>query len=156
MTGHDKILLIMATKDKVMELVSEPIGEAGFELIEVKLARYKKQSRLQLFIDSDEGIKIADCSLISKLVTSLLDDSGLFEYGYVIEVSSPGLDRPLETARDFIRRIGETVEVFFYDKDIPSSRGELVGADERFIELQTDQGRNKYDLVGVKMGKIIV
>ncbi len=156
MTGHDKILLIMATKNEIIELISEPIGEAGFELIELKLARFKKQSRLKLFIDSDDGVNIDDCARISKLVGSILDSSGLFKYGYGIEVSSPGLDRPLETARDFRRRIGETVEVFFYDKEKPSSRGELVDADERYIELQTDQGRNKYDLVGVRMGKIIV
>lgn len=146
----------MALKDKIRELISASIEEAGFELVEMKLSRYKRQSRLQLFIDSDDGIKIDDCTRISKLVGPILDDSGLFEYGYAIEVSSPGLDRPLETARDFRRRIGETVEVFFNDKDIPPSRGKLVSADDRYIELQTEKGKNKYDLIGVRVGKIIV
>jgi len=146
----------MAMKDKIRELISASIEDAGFELVEMKLSRYKRQSRLQLFIDSDDGIKIDDCARISKLVGPLLDDSGLFKYGYAIEVSSPGLDRPLETARDFRRRTGETVEVFFIDTDIPSSRGKLVSANDRYIELQTEDGKNKYDLVGVRVGKIIV
>ncbi len=139
-----------------MELVSEPIAEAGFELIEVKLARYRKQSRLQLFIDSDNGVKIDDCVRVSKMVRPIFDNSGLFKFGYGLEVSSPGLDRPLETTRDFRRRIGETIEIYFYDKEKPSLRGELVGVEERYIELQTDQGRSKYDLVNVRKGKIIV
>ena len=146
----------MVLKEKVKELILPSIGQAGFELVELKLARYKKQSRLQLFIDSDDGIKIDDCTMISRLVTPLLDDSDLFKFGYVIEVSSPGLDRPLKTAQDFRRKIGETVEVYFNDKDKPCSRGELVNVDDNCIELKTDQEQNKYDLVSIRMGKIIV
>jgi ribosome maturation factor RimP len=146
----------METKDKIMELVSAPIAEAGFELIDIKLARYRKESRLQLFIDSDNGVKIDDCVRISRLVGPIFDNSGLFKFGYGLEVSSPGLDRPLETARDFRRRVGETVEIYFNDKKLPSARGELVSADDRFIEIRTEGGLDKYDLMDVRKGKIIV
>jgi len=146
----------MGTKDKIMELVSAPIAELGFELIDIKLARYRKESRLQLFIDGDNGVSIDDCVRISRLVGPIFDNSGLFKFGYGLEVSSPGLDRPLETARDFKRRVGETVEIYFNDKKQKSVRGELVGADERFIEIKIENDLNKFDLMDIRKGKIIV
>jgi ribosome maturation factor RimP len=145
----------MATKDKILELVSDTISEEGFEIVELKLARYKNSSRIQFFLDSDNGIKIDDCARISKLVAPILDSSGLFRYGYTIEVSSPGLDRPLSVARDFRRRIGEDIEITFNDTATVPIRGKLIEADDRYICLETAEGKSRYDLADIKVGKII-
>lgn len=145
----------MISKEKMAELLSASIENEGFELIEIKLSRYKRSSRLQVFIDSDRGVEIDDCAHLSKVIGSIIDARNIFDYGYVIEVSSPGLDRPLHTARDFRRRIGEEIRIFFNDNEMPPLQGELVGTNERYIELQTRNGKNKYDLVNVRMGKII-
>ncbi len=145
----------MSIKQQIEELITGPLEKEGFELIELKLARYKKNSRVQLFVDSDHGVSIDDCVRLSRIVEPILEQNEVFTYGYTVEVSSPGLDRPLETARDFKRRIGEKIQLYFHDSSIPPKEGELVGADEQFIELENDLGRNKYDLVGIKMGKII-
>lgn len=146
----------MTLKDKIAELIAPPIENEGFELIELKLSRYKKNSRLQVFVDSDNGVNLGDCIRLTKAVEPLLEKSSLFAYGYVIEVSSPGLDRPLHTARDFRRRVGEKVRIFFNDAERPPLEGELVGADDRFIELQTEDGASRCDLLNVRAGKIII
>ena len=127
----------------------------GFDLVELKLSRYKKNSRLQVFVDSDSGISIENCSHISRIIEPLIDVANFFAYGYTIEVSSPGLDRPLTTARDFKRRIGETVEIVFDDAGMAPVKGKLVSADDRHIELEIADEKNKYDLAHVKAGKII-
>jgi ribosome maturation factor RimP len=145
----------MTLKEQISALISAPIEGEGFEVIELRLSRFRGRGRLQLFIDSDNGVKIDDCVRISKLVEPIIDASSLFRYGYVIEVSSPGLDRPLQAARDFRRRIGEKVEIFFNDTELAPFRGELIGANEQHIELQTGEGKSRYSLVDVRMGKII-
>jgi len=145
----------MSLKKKIEELITPVIEDEGYELVELKLSRYKKSSRLQLFVDSDHGVNIDNCARLSKAVEPVLEGEDMFPYGYVIEVSSPGLDRPLTTARDFKRRIGERVRIYFNDTDLPPAEGELVAADERCIELRIDDDSSKYDLVNIRMGKII-
>jgi len=146
----------MKLKDDIEALITAPVTAAGFDVIELKLARYKNKYRLQVFVDSDNGIGLDDCARLSKTIESLIEDRALIDSDYILEVSSPGLDRPLQTEKDFRRRTGETVEVYFNDASLPAVRGELVGAEKRTIELLVDGTSQKYDLVGIKMGKIII
>ena len=145
----------MIRKEKIAELINEPIEQEGFELVELKLSHYKSSSRLQVFVDSDNGVKLDDCARLSRAIEPVLEAGNLFKHGYTIEVSSPGLDRPLVTAREFRRRIGETVRIFFNDNESAPACGELISADDRYIEIQNQEGTSRYDLVNVKLGKII-
>ena len=145
----------MELKSKIAALIEEPLAIEGFELVEIKLARFRQNSRLQIFIDADGGVKLEDCARLSRIIEPIIDAQQLFEYGYVLEVSSPGLDRPLLTARDFRRRIGETIRVTFNDMEIAPVDGQLVAADDQTIELASSDGPRKIDLTVVKMGKII-
>jgi ribosome maturation factor RimP len=145
----------MELKEKIAGLITEPLAAEGFELIEIKLARFRKSSRLQIFVDSDGGVKLIDCARLSRLIESIVDGENLLEFGYVLEVSSSGLDRPLITARDFRRRIGEIIRVTFNDMEITLAEGQLAAADDESIELIMADGPRKIDLKTVKMGKII-
>jgi|WetSurMetagenome_2_1015567.scaffolds.fasta_scaffold552082_2 ribosome maturation factor RimP len=145
----------MELKEKIAGLITEPLAAEGFELIEIKLARFRKSSRLQIFVDSDGGVKLIDCARLSRLIESIVDGENLLEFGYVLEVSSSGLDRPLITARDFRRRIGEIIRVTFNDTEITLAEGQLAAADDESIELIMADGPRKIDLKTVKMGKII-
>jgi ribosome maturation factor RimP len=145
----------MDAKTQISQLLSGPLSDEGFDLIEIKLARFRKSSRLQVFIDSDNRVTIDDCARLSKMIENIIDDANIFIYGYTIEVSSPGLERPLYTAKDFRRRVGEKLQLFFNDAGISPIKGELVNADDAFIELRMDDGNKKIGLETVKMGKII-
>jgi len=145
----------MRLKNKIADLIAEPLDEEGFELVEIKLAQYKKQSRLQVFIDTDKGVTIDDCARASKTIAPLIDANELFPCGYIIEVSSPGLDRPLMTARDFRRRLGEDIRIHFHDNSVRPVAGNLVAADDKNIELETNNGRESFALMDVRVGKII-
>jgi ribosome maturation factor RimP len=146
----------MKLKNKIAEILTGLLEGEGFDLVEVKLAQYGENSRLQVFIDSDNGVTIDDCVRVSKTIGPVIDAGGLFRYGYTIEVSSPGLDRPLLTARDFRRRIGETVEIVFNDAAVRPLKGELICADDQCIELETESGSGKFNLVDIKSGRIII
>jgi ribosome maturation factor RimP len=146
----------MELKDKIVELISTPLESEGFDLVELKLSRFKKNSRLQVFVDSDHGVNIDDCVRLSKAIETIIDGENIFEFGYVIEVSSPGLDRPLITVKDFRRRIGENLQIIFNDIEIPPVKGELVAVEETGLELRMKDGIKKIDLGTVRMGKIVI
>ncbi len=146
----------MKIKEELEKIIVSPIENEGFDLIELKVSRYKNSSRVQIFVDSDNGVKLDDCARISKALGLVIDDAQLFRGKYILEVSSPGLDRPLQTFKDFHRRIGETVEIFFDDAAVAPVTGELVGAEGEQIELHMKDGNKKLNLAGIRMGKIII
>ncbi|UCD18107.1 MAG: ribosome maturation factor RimP, partial [Candidatus Zixiibacteriota bacterium] len=113
------------------------------------------ESRLQVFVDSDRGVSIDDCARLSKAIGPVLDAQTIFRGGYTLEVSSPGMDRPLETAKDFRRRVGNKIEIHFNDNTVRPLRGVLIGAEGQTIDLQVENDVKKLDLVDIKMGKIL-
>jgi ribosome maturation factor RimP len=100
--------------DKVVEATSGRIAALGVELLDVELVREGQSRILRLIIDKPGGVDSEDCAQVSRLVDPIIDqDLDLHVHDY-LEVSSPGLERPLKTERDFIRHQGEWVEVTLY------------------------------------------
>lgn len=146
----------MNLKNKIAELITPPIEANGYDLVELKLARYRQNHAIRIFIDSDNGVKLDECARLSKAIDIILEDNNIFRKGYTIEVSSPGLDRPLQTGKEFRRRIGEQVQILFNQADQSPLEGKLTGADDLSVELLTEEGTQKIELAGIKMGKIIL
>ncbi|MFH2035083.1 MAG: ribosome maturation factor RimP [Candidatus Zixiibacteriota bacterium] len=145
----------MALKDDIIELVTPLLESENFDLVEIKLSQYKRNSRVQLFVDSDKGVSIEDCIRLTKLLEPHLEASNFFEYGYIVEISSPGLDRPLKTARDFKRRVGEKIRLLFVDDMFPAIEGELTDSDESSIELTIEDKKERFNINQIQSGKII-
>jgi ribosome maturation factor RimP len=146
----------MALKEDIINLVEPVLNEENFELVELKLSQYKRNNRLQFYVDSDNGVTIDDCVRLTKLIEPHLEKSNLFSYRYIIEISSPGLDRPLKTAADFKRRIGEEIRVFFNNDELPPLEGKLTYADDERIEILKDDNKETVELKTVRLGKIII
>jgi ribosome maturation factor RimP len=92
--------------------VLEPVLERdGYELVEVEWLRAGPRWTLRLFIDRQGGVGIEDCQTVSRTVEPILDVEELIEPAYDLEVSSPGLDRPLRKPADFARFTGQRVHV---------------------------------------------
>ncbi len=110
--------------------LAEPVLEAnGMELVHLECLRMKTRWLLRLFIDRPEGgVSVDDCALISNQLGDLLDVHDLPPGPYTLEVSSPGLDRPLSRDKDFLRFRGSRVRLRLEEKIEGSRhfRGELV------------------------------
>jgi ribosome maturation factor RimP len=95
-----------------IELLVEPIvREKGLELVNVEYIREGAHWYLRLYIDKDGGVDMDDCSGISHIVSEMLDQNNPIPQAYMLEVSSPGLERPLKKEEDFIRFQGSLVTV---------------------------------------------
>ena len=96
---------------QVADLVQPILDEIGFELVDVEyLSKYGKWV-LRMYIDREGGVTIDDCARVSRELGDLIDIKNVIEHEYVLEVSSPGIDRPLKKEKDFIRAIGKKIKV---------------------------------------------
>jgi ribosome maturation factor RimP len=138
--------------------LAEPyVRDAGFDLIEVQYAREQRGAVLRLFIDRPAGseqhqtidqtlVGVDDCERVSRDVSAALDVADNIANTYLLEVSSPGLDRPLRRERDFARFVGESARVRL-ESGVEGRRnfsGTIRGAKDGHVEIACD-GRS-YEL----------
>lgn len=111
----------MASKDNIatkVDAVVRPVIEGlGIDLVETEYVKEGSKWFLRLYIDKPGGVGLDDCQLVNDSVTDLIDEADPISGPYTFEVSSPGLDRPLKTDRDFTRNIGEIIEISLYAPD---------------------------------------
>lgn len=97
------------------EKLLEPIIEKNkFELVDVEYVKEAGTYYLRAYIDKEGGISIDDCELVSRALSDLLDKEDFIPDAYILEVSSPGLGRPLKKDKDFQRSMGEEVDIKLY------------------------------------------
>lgn len=102
------------TEDAVEQIVAELLaGQSAIELVDVEYVK-EHDWYLRVYIDKEGGIDIEDCQELSEKLEERLDAADLIAEGYILEVSSPGLDRVLRKPRDYVREMGKTVDVALY------------------------------------------
>ena len=125
----------------VEELVSNILLGTELELVDVEYVK-ERDWYLRVFIDKDGGIGIEDCEQLSEKLEAALDEKDIVQSSYILEVSSPGLDRVLKKERDFQREQGKAIDVTLYapldgQKELT---GTLIAADEQNLTIETVQG----------------
>ena len=100
-------------------------------------------------------MSLEKCANLSRLIGDVLEETQLFEDGYVLEVSSPGLDRPLTTARDFYFRNGETVRVRFADKKRKKITARIVAAGDVSVTFADDEQEFEIPLAEIEQATIV-
>ena len=100
-----------ALEQQIESIVEPIIREKGLELVNVEYIKEGAHWYLRLYIDKDGGVDMDDCSEVSHLVSEMLDQKNPIPQAYMLEVSSPGLERPLKKEADFIRFQGSLVTV---------------------------------------------
>ncbi|MDF2875991.1 MAG: rimP [Sporomusa sp.] len=123
----------------VEKLVSDIIAESDLELVDVEYVK-ERDWYLRIFLNKESGIEIDDCQWVSERIETKLDETDLIKDHYYLEVSSPGLDRPLKKERDFIRHAGDKVEIKTYEP-INGQKiliGKLIGLVDGDIHVEVD------------------
>jgi ribosome maturation factor RimP len=144
------------TEKRISQLVAPVVQEMNLELVELQFVPQKSRSLLRLLLDRPGGVTIAECAEISKRVSFILETEDPIENRYVLEVSSPGLDRALTTPDDFRRKVGERIRVYTAAGDKPRElEGELLRIDSERLYLKSDGGDLSIALADVVKGKII-
>lgn len=134
----------------ISQEVEQIISGTALELVDVEYVR-EKNWYLRVFIDKEGGVDLEDCQAVSEKLSKVLDEKDPIQENYLLEVSSPGLDRILKKDKDFIRYAGRTVDIHFFQphngkKDLVADlvgKGEggkltvLVDGHEEILDMKT-------------------
>lgn len=127
---------------QIREALTPTLDSFGMELVDLE---YRPESRgwvLRLYIDKAGGVTLNDCQRVSEQVGDLLDVEDLITHGYCLEVSSPGLDRPLVQEKDFQRFAGRRAKISTHDP-IANQRnfqGRILGVENHKVRIEMDEG----------------
>lgn len=133
-----------------LEQLFEPVlRELGIELVELALAGNPRKRMLRVYVDRPAGVSIGQCAALSRSLADVLDTQDPIDGAYTLEVSSPGLTRPLKTRRDFERSIGKRVKLVLSDGtvrigDLASASGQdlvLTEQDQKYTIALDDVSR---------------
>ena len=129
--------------EKRVEAYLMPVMEKNqFELVDVEYVKEAGTWYLRAYIDKEGGFTVDDCELVSRQLGEWLDREDFIDDSYILEVSSPGLGRPLKKEKDFKRSLGEQVEVRLYravDRQ-KEFTGALAAYDEDTVTLRFEDG----------------
>lgn len=129
-------------EQKTEELITPFVEDKGFELVDVEYVKEGGNWYLRAYIDKLGGITVDDCEVISRSLSDKLDEEDFIEGAYILEVSSPGLGRPLKKEKDFVRSMGQEVELRTYRaiEKQKEFRGILDAYDKSSITLEVEEG----------------
>ncbi len=142
--------------ERVKELIAGYLEQHDIELVEIIYRREQEGMVLRLLADTPQGIIIKECENLNNYLSDVLDKEDFISDHYIIEVSSPGLDRPIVTDRDFVRAMGKALEISLYEP-IGGKRhheGKLAEADKDNIAI--DSGGVRITLPRNKIAKAVL
>ena len=129
-------------EQKTEEILNPIVEEYGFELVDVEYVKEGSTWYLRAYIDKPGGICIDDCEAVSRRLSDILDEKDYIDDAYILEVSSPGLGRPLRKEKDFKRSLGAEVEV--RTSRMIEKQKEFTGIlkeyDEKTVTIEEDGG----------------
>ena len=151
----------MAKRDtyesKVEAYLLPIMEENNFELVDVEYVKEAGMWYLRAYIDKEGGFTVDDCEMVSRKLSDWLDEKDFIDDSYILEVSSPGLGRPLKKEKDFKRSMGEQVDIKLYraidrQKDFT---GALAAYDENTVTIQYEDGStttfNRKDIALIRL-----
>lgn len=130
-------------ESKTEEILQPIVDRYGFELVDVEYVKEGSNWYLRAYIDKEGGIFVNDCELVHRELSDLLDELDYVEGSYILEVSSPGLGRPLKKEKDFQRSLSKNVEVKTFRKrdGRKDFRGALTAYDEKTVTITEESGQ---------------
>ena len=133
--------------EEISAFLKEYADSLGVEVIDIETANSKNPS-LTIFVDKDGGIDLDTIEKFHNLINLPLDEFNPYDGAYTLNVSSPGVDRPLKTEKDFLRKMGKDLEIKFYapQKGKKYLEGKLIGYAPNVITVEVDGEEMKLEL----------
>lgn len=124
--------------DLAEELVTPILDDMGLELVDIEFVKEGKNWFLRIFIDQDDGLDIEECGKVSERLSEKLDALDPIPQAYFLEVSSPGVERPLKKEKDIEKAVGKNIHVKLYEpiEGEKAFEGELLHFDGNELQIK--------------------
>ena len=131
----------MDLTEQIKELAASKLAPSQF-IVDVIVSSKKGPKKVLVIVDGDQGFSIDDCAELSRHLSKTLDDTGLIDDNYLLEVSTPGLDHPLKLKRQYVKNIGRGLKLKLQDKIIEGKLAEVLD-DKVVLHQETGAGKKK-------------
>jgi len=128
-------------KEQLLEISSSHLSDPNHFVVDVVISSTKGPKKVLILVDGDNGVNIDDCADLSRAIGQEVEEKNLIDSAYRLEVSSPGVDYPLQVDRQFKKNIGRTVKVT--TNEGKTIKGEMKAFDENELLLETLKGKGK-------------
>jgi ribosome maturation factor RimP len=147
-----------AIEERLENLLAPPLRTLGFELVRVKLSGGRRPTLQVMAEKPDHTMSVEDCVRLSRELSAVLDVEDLLPGGYVLEVSSPGIDRPLTRLKDFADFEGFEAKLETKEPREGQRRfkGRLEGVKGETILLDTGEGTERFELAELDKAKLVL
>ena len=144
-------------RDRLIELLEPVVNALGYEVVLLEFSPRSGAGLLRLFIDSPNGIQIADCEKVSREVAGVLDVEDVIRQSYQLEISSPGFDRPLAKLEHFERFTGEVAKIQMLAPVSGRKRfqGVLRGVTDGDISIETPEGMMTLPFADIEKARLV-
>lgn len=145
-------------EQKVLKIAESYLSEPSHFIVDIVISKGGKK-KVAIYVDGDKGIRIEDCSKLSRNIASHFETEDIIDGAYVLEVSSPGLDQPLKLNRQYVKNVGRQVSLRLNDES--ELEGKLTEVSEEKISLEVKQGKKEVKkeevlLQDIKQTKLII
>ncbi len=148
------------TDRKILPILEPIIAERNLELVDLEFVKEGANWYLRVYIDKEGGVDIDDCEGVSRALEAKLDTEDPIEQAYILEVSSPGIDRPLKKDADFEKYRGEMIDIKLY-KGLNGQKqyqGKLLGLENGVISIEDEENKvitfEQKEVAGVRLAVI--
>lgn len=142
---------------QIRDLIRPILIAQNIDLIDLEFKGNPGNHILRIFVDMDGGIKLDRCATLSREISDLLDTKDLIPGKYRLELSSPGLDRPLKTPRDFQRNAGRKVKINYLVEgdEVKTITGTIAQVDEHVVLFDENKNQIKIEIAKIVVAKVI-
>ena len=127
--------------EDIQAIIERLLPDATYFVVDIKVTGKRGSEKVVVLVDGDEGISINVCAKIARSLSEELDTMNMFEGSYTLEVSSPGVDYPLVTERQYVKNLGRQLKIDLVSGD--KVKGDLLEANASGITLTVDTGKKK-------------
>jgi ribosome maturation factor RimP len=143
--------------ERLEQLLTPVVESLGYELVLLEYQAGTHSAMVRLYIDAESGIRIEDCERVSREVAGVLDVEDPIRTAYQLEVSSPGLDRPLVKPAHYARFVGEEIKL---QLSIPRGarkrfKGVIVSVSQQAVVVDTSEGRLEFEFSEIEQARLV-
>ena len=147
----------MDLEKKIRESIIPVLDDLNVELVDFALHGVSRNQVLRVFIDTETGVSVDECKRVSRAISDVLDIEDIIPNRYRLEVSSPGIDRPLKTERDFRRNLNRNVQIVYQaDETQYPLQGKITAVHAGNVILETKQKTAEIPIQAIEKAKIVL
>jgi ribosome maturation factor RimP len=143
-------------KEEISQKIKSAIEQLGYLFIDIDFRGDERNRIIEIYIDNEDGIITSDCVDVSRACGDLIEEEDLIESKYRLDVSSPGIDRPLKYIQQFKKNIDRSFELEFENQIAEKFEGKLLEVNNETLKFEIDKKVEEVNFNNIKSAKVVV